>query len=88
MKENTKLPEIIIVDDHESYRGVLKTFIEAEKLGRIVGEASDGHELIQLLTSKRPDLVLLDIDMPGLNGIMTTIKAKKIILVGESKVLL
>ena len=73
-----KTAKIILVDDHQIFRQGIKNLIRFENMGTVIAEASDGVEFIQLLTDHDPDLVLMDIDMPGLNGIDTTRKALKI----------
>lgn len=73
-----KSPRIILVDDHQIFRQGIKNLIKFENMGTVIGEASDGLEFIELLFEHKPDLVLMDIDMPGLNGIETTRKALEI----------
>jgi DNA-binding NarL/FixJ family response regulator len=60
---------ILIVDDHKIVREGLRTLIEKNKEMEVVAEASDGHAAIKLATELRPHLVIMDISMPGLNGI-------------------
>lgn len=69
------LPNIIIVDDHLIFRQGLKSIINSERIANVMGEASNGVEFIDLLSEMKPDLVLLDIDMPYMNGIDATEKA-------------
>jgi DNA-binding NarL/FixJ family response regulator len=79
---NSKLTEkltIIIVDDHLIFRQGLKTIITMENIANIIGEASNGLELLELLTHLKPDLVLMDIDMPHMNGLEATEKALELI---------
>ncbi|HEX2393776.1 MAG TPA: response regulator transcription factor, partial [Bacteroidales bacterium] len=66
------LPGIIIVDDHRLFRSSLKFLLEASGKYRVVGEASNGKELIDILLQVVPDLVILDIRMPEMNGIEAT----------------
>lgn len=68
-------PQIILVEDHLPFRQGLKLFITVENIADVIGEASDGIEFIKLLSRLRPDLVLMDIDMPHMNGIEATQKA-------------
>lgn len=70
-----KKPTVIIVDDHLIFQQGLKAMITAENIATVVGEASNGKELIDILTSCNPDLVLMDIDMPHMNGMEATKKA-------------
>jgi len=75
----TEKPNIIIVDDHLIFRQGLKSIITLENIATVIGEASNGIELIQLLTHLKPDVVLMDIDMPHMNGLEATEKAIEII---------
>jgi len=68
-------PQIILVEDHLPFRKGLKLFITVESIADVIGEASNGLEFINLLSRLSPDLVLLDIDMPHMNGIEATQKA-------------
>lgn len=66
---------ILIVDDHEFFRNGLKMVINRLKYARVVGEASNGKEFLELLRQKEPDIVLIDIQMPLMNGIEATRRA-------------
>jgi len=66
------MPRLILVDDHLLFRESLKSVITSENLGRVIGEASNGKEFIGLLSQLKPDLVIMDIDMPEMNGIEAT----------------
>lgn len=68
-------PTIILVDDHIIFRQGLKSLITAENLGTVIGEASDGNEFIHILTHPAPNLVIMDIDMPNMNGMEAAKKA-------------
>ena len=72
------IPNIIIVDDHLIFRQGLKSIITMENIANVIGEASNGLELLQLLSHLKPDLVLMDIDMPHMNGLEATEKAIRI----------
>ena len=72
------IPNIIIVDDHLIFREGLVSIITVENIANVVGEASDGIELLGLLTTIKPDVVLMDIDMPRMNGIQATQKVLKL----------
>src|SRR4051812_4010645 len=62
---------VLIVDDHPLLRHGLRDVIGHNSRFRIVGEASDGSEALQLLATLKPQIVILDIDMPHLNGLET-----------------
>ncbi|HET6558136.1 MAG TPA: response regulator transcription factor [Prolixibacteraceae bacterium] len=74
-----KKPEIIIVDDHMIFRQGLKSLITSENIALVIGEASNGKEFLELISHLRPDLVLMDIDMPHMNGMEATQKALDLI---------
>ena len=63
--------KLLIVDDHPLVREGLRSYLINEKHLEILGEAADGQEAINLAKSTLPDLILLDINMPGMNGLET-----------------
>jgi len=67
--------KIMIVDDHEIFRGGLKLLINRLKYGKVIAEAVNGKEFLDLLELNMPDIVLMDIEMPVMNGIEATKKA-------------
>lgn len=68
-------PNLILVDDHLLFRQGIKSIIVQQNIANVIGEASNGIELMELLTYEKPDLVIMDIDMPQMNGIEATQKA-------------
>jgi DNA-binding NarL/FixJ family response regulator len=68
---------IVIVDDHAILREGVRALLGAQADLEVVGEASDGQEAIAVVGKLDPDVVLMDIAMPGLGGIETTIELKK-----------
>ena len=77
--DNFVKPKIIIVDDHLIFRQGLTSIITSENIATVVGEASNGIEFIELISKMKPDIVLMDIDMPHMNGLDATEKAIKLI---------
>lgn len=69
--------DIILVDDHEIFRNGLKVLLESTGDYRIIAEASNGLEFISILENTEPDIVLMDIQMPELNGIDTSERVLK-----------
>src|SRR3989304_27861 len=63
---------ILIADDHGVIRGGLRAILEDEPGFEVIGEANDGEEALHLVSELRPDIVLLDIAMPGIDGIECT----------------
>lgn len=73
-----EIPNIIIVDDHDLFRDGLKTLFNLGGIANVIGEAANGLDFLELLKNKSPDLVLLDIDMPKMDGIIATQEAVKL----------
>lgn len=67
--------KIILVDDHSLFREGIKLLIENEGIGEIVAEAENGEVFLQKLQVIQPDLVIMDIEMPVMNGLEATKKA-------------
>lgn len=68
---------IIIVDDHQPYIDAIKTILEEESSIKIVGEALQGKELLEILERVSADVILMDIRMPLLDGIEATRQVKR-----------
>ena len=68
---------IMIVDDNATFREQLKEFLASEPDIEVVGEAADGQEAIRKARELQPDVVLMDVRMPGINGIHATRQLKE-----------
>lgn len=71
-------PKILIVDDHPLFRRGLREVIEESKKFIVVGEASDGEEAIRLVSELKPDIAVVDIDMPQFNGLQMARTVRKL----------
>ena len=61
--------QIVLADDHKLFRDGLRKILELDPEVKVVGEASNGEEALQLLQERSPDIVLFDINMPRMDGI-------------------
>ncbi|MDP2237996.1 MAG: response regulator transcription factor [Bacteroidales bacterium] len=66
---------VCIVDDHKLFREGLRILLESLPYVKNVQEASDGYKFLELLNTFKPDLIFMDIGMPGMDGIETTIQS-------------
>ena len=73
---------IVIADDHKMVREGLKCLLELDKAYNVVGEAGDGYECLNYANKTQPDIILLDINMPNLDGlqVLNIIKSQKMTL--------
>lgn len=69
---------ILIVDDHEVVRNGIRSYMETLRDFEVVGEAATGEDAIRLVSEHIPDVVLMDLIMPGMDGIETTRRIKQI----------
>ena len=61
--------KILLVDDHKMFRQGLCSLLEEQSGMEVVGEAEDGATAIRLARELKPDIIVMDVDMPGMNGI-------------------
>ncbi len=69
---NMERIRILIADDHPVFRYGMRALLQAEPTTEVVGEATTGDEVIALAASLEPDVILMDVNMPGINGIEAT----------------
>ena len=71
--------EVLIADDHTMFREGMCSLLQKELNIKVVGEANNGREAVKLTLELKPDIVVMDITMPDLNGMEATRKIKKVI---------
>lgn len=74
-----KLIRVLLVDDHSIFRKGLAGLLEKEDGFEVVGEAQDGTEAVEKAQQLKPDVILMDISMPGTDGIAATQKIREAI---------
>jgi len=72
MKSNSI--KIVIVDDNESFRSAMKQFLEIELGHKVIGEAENGQQFLELKEAHFADIVLMDLNIPVLDGYKTTLQ--------------
>jgi len=79
MKKLKKIEEIrvMLVDDHPAFRKGLAALIASEPGLRVTAETGDGREAVGLYRQKRPDIVLMDLRLPGMGGVEATLAIRK-----------
>lgn len=73
-----KVTSILLADDHKVVRQGIRQFLEREGDFKVVGEAGDGEETVRLAKELKPDVIIMDIAMPKLNGIEATKQIKQL----------
>jgi DNA-binding NarL/FixJ family response regulator len=79
MEVNMAGLRILIVDDEKAVRSALGRLLSTREEWTVVGEAVDGAEAIGMATRLKPDVVIMDVTMPEMNGLLATPKIKKAI---------
>jgi NarL family two-component system response regulator LiaR len=78
MTDEVKKIKVLIVDDHQVVRQGLRTFLDLNEDMFVVGEAGDGTTAVEMVSRLAPDVVLMDLVMPGLDGITATRQIKSL----------
>ncbi|MEP6615859.1 MAG: response regulator transcription factor [Ginsengibacter sp.] len=76
--ENSEVIKVIIADDHVLYRAGVKTALSSKKDMKVIAEADNGSHLLMLLKAITPDVILLDIQMPIMDGIAALAEIKRL----------
>ena len=71
------MTEIVLADDHPVVRQGLRALLQAEADFRLIGESGDGLEAVQLVERLHPDILVLDLMMPGLSGLEVTLQVSR-----------
>ncbi|HUG49548.1 MAG TPA: response regulator transcription factor, partial [Terrimesophilobacter sp.] len=66
------MTSVLLVDDQQLVRTGFRLILDFEPDIEVVGEAADGRECLELVAARRPDVVLMDVRMPVLDGLETT----------------
>jgi len=72
-----KTIKVVLADDHQIVRDGLRSLFEKQADISVIAEASDGREAVDLVTKLSPDIVIMDVNLPGLNGIAATTELRK-----------
>jgi NarL family two-component system response regulator LiaR len=78
MKAQTEKIKVLIVDDHQVVRQGLRTFLDLNEDIQVVGEAVDGTQAVEQAGRLNPDIILMDLVMPGMDGITATARIKSL----------
>lgn len=70
---------VFLCDDHTLFRQGIRKLLELERDIMVVGEANNGQEMLEMLKKAGPDVILMDIGMPKMDGVTATYKSKKIL---------
>lgn len=63
---------VLLVDDHPMWRDTVRKVIEHKKVGKVVGQAADGLSAVEVAFDLRPDVIVMDLELPGIDGIEAT----------------
>jgi DNA-binding NarL/FixJ family response regulator len=77
MDATSEAKKVLLVDDHALLRQQMRVALEQHSDVRVIGEASNGVEAVQYARSLRPDVIVIDISMPSMDGVQATRLIKK-----------
>jgi len=77
-KTASKTIKVLLADDHQLFREGLKRILNMESDLEVIGECSDGIQVLEFCNKNKPDVILLDINMPTENGVVTTERLRDI----------
>jgi DNA-binding NarL/FixJ family response regulator len=72
MGKNKNTLRIVVADDHELVRRGIRDFLQAQRDWRVVGEAMSGREAVEIVKKLKPDIAIVDITMPDMDGLEVT----------------
>jgi len=70
--------KVLLADDHTILREGIRALLENEPDMEVIAEAEDGHQAVKLAAQMKPDVILMDVAMPRLNGLEATLQIKKV----------
>lgn len=84
----SKVPRILLVDDHPLIRQCLRTLLDEHDDVIVIGEAGNGVEAVSMAAEMQPDVIVMDVNMPQMDGLQATKRIKtaqpKVIIIGLS----
>lgn len=79
MPEPVRSLRILLADDHVIVRHGLKLLIDSQPDMQVISEAGDGHAAVERAVALKPDVIVMDISMPGMNGLVATRKLRQLL---------
>jgi two-component system nitrate/nitrite response regulator NarL len=76
MGDEEKRVRVLITDDGQKFRIFIRRVLEAQTYLAVIGEAQDGEEAVKKAQEMKPEMVIMDMDMPGIDGLETTRRVK------------